>query len=104
MDSRENIKADLSELVKAYASVSSIIMQLRDETVLNPHDCDNLLGHLKSGLIEDVLLYTRANITQPLEKNALKTMKDYLMVKKSLERQNLSQEDMKEVLSLFFKK
>ncbi|MFH0861752.1 MAG: hypothetical protein V1875_01865 [Candidatus Altiarchaeota archaeon] len=104
MESKEEAKKELSALIKSYSMVSSIVVELRDEGTLNPHDCDNILGHLKSGLIEDVLMYTRSYLTQDNEKNALKTMSDYLIVKKSLEGKNLKPEDIKDILSIFFKK
>ena len=104
MEPNDTIKADLKELVKAYTIVSSIVSELRDEGVINPHDCDNVLGHLKSGMIEDILMYTRANFAQQIEKNALKTMRDYQTVKRTLERQNINPDEIKEILGLFFKK
>lgn len=104
MESKEGAKKELAELVKAYNMVASLVEGLQDEGIISSHDCDNVLGNLKSGMIEDILTYTRSYLTQDHEKNALKIMKDYLTVKKSLEAQNLKPEDVKEVLSLFFKK
>jgi hypothetical protein len=104
MEDKSTAKAELAELVKSYNVVASIVEELRDENVLNPHDCDNVLGHLKSGMIEDVLLYARSYLTHDHDKNALKTMDDYLSVKKALAGRNLAPEDAKEILALFFKK
>jgi hypothetical protein len=104
MGDLDNSKKDLADLIKAYHTVSSIIEELRDDDLLNPHDCDNILGQLKSGLIEDILMYARAHMTQTSEKNAQKLAIEYLAVKAALEKQNLKPEDEKEVLGLFFKK
>jgi hypothetical protein len=104
MEQKATAKKGLTELVNAYNMASSLVEELRDDGILNPHDCDNVLGHLKSGMIEDVLLYTRSYLTQDHEKNAVKTMDDYFSVKKCLEGKNLKPEDMKEIMALFFKK
>lgn len=104
MESTTAVKADITELVKAYGIVTVVISELRDDGILNSHDCDNILGHLKSGMIEDMLNYTRSHLTQSLEKNALKALKDYKVVKDVLEKQNLPPEEMKEIMGLFFKK
>jgi len=97
-------KKDLGELVKAYWQVCSIIERLRDEDVLNPHDCDNILGQLKSGMIEDILMYTRAHVTQNTESEVTKTVSEYMLVKGLLEKQNLSPEDKREIMGIIFKK
>jgi hypothetical protein len=104
MESKESAKKELKELLKAYNMASSLVEELRDDGVLNPHDCDNVLGHLKSGMIEDVLMYVRSYMTQEHERDALKTMEEYLSVKRTLEGKNLKPEDVKDILSLFFKK
>lgn len=97
-------KKELAELISSYNKVSSIIEELREEDVLNSHDCDNILGQLKSGLIEDVLMYARTHMTQNSEKNALKLANEYMVVKTALERQNLKPEDVKDLLGMYFKK
>jgi len=104
MESNTAVKADITELVKAYGIVTAVVADLREDGLLNPHDCDNILGQLKSGMIEDILMYTRSHLAQPLEKNALKTMRDYKAVKAVLEKQNLTPDEMKEIMGLFFKK
>jgi hypothetical protein len=104
MDSAADAKKELSELIRAYYSVSKVVEGLRDDGLLNPHDCDNILGHLKSGMIEDVLNSARAHMTQDLAKNAVKTGEEYLTVKKALESQKFSADDTKEILDIFFKK
>jgi hypothetical protein len=104
MGERDNSKKDLAELIKAYHTVSSVIEELRDEDLLNPHDCDNILGQLKSGLIEDVLMYARTHMTQDNGKNAIKLASEYTAVKTALERQNLKPEDVREIMGVFFKK
>jgi hypothetical protein len=104
MGERDSSKKDLAELIRAYSNVSSVIEELRDEDLLNPHDCDNILGQLKSGLIEDVLMYARTHMTQDNGKNALKLAGEYAAVKAALERQNMKPEDVREVMGIFFKK
>lgn len=104
MESKKDAKDDISTLVRAYSSVSSIVCELRDEGGLSEHDCDNILGHLKSGMIEDILMYTRSHLTQDTEKIALKTLEDYLLVKKALEAKNVRPEEIKDIISIFFKK
>lgn len=104
MDSKSGVKKELAELINSYNQVSSLVEELRDDGALNPHDCDNILGHLKSGMIEDVLLYARSNVTQDLERNSVKAAEDYIKVKKALAAQKLSPEEVKEVIGLFFKK
>lgn len=104
MGDYSNSKKELAELIKVYHTASSLIEELREEDVLNPHDCDNIQGQLKSGLIEDVLMYTRTHMTQDSERNALKLAGEYMAVKTALERQNMKPEDVKEVMGIFFKK
>jgi hypothetical protein len=104
MTDYKTAKKELAELVNAYQKVLSIIEELRNEDVLNSHDCDNILGQLKSGMIEDILMYTRSNLTQPVEANILKIAEEYAQAKKALTAKNLSPEDIREVMGVFFKK
>jgi hypothetical protein len=104
MTDHKTAKKELAELVQAYRRVLSIVEELRDEDVLNSHDCDNILGQLKSGMIEDILMYTRANMTQPVEGNILKIIDEYLVAKNALQGKNLSPEDIHEIMGIFFKK
>jgi hypothetical protein len=57
-------KKELAELISSYQTASSIIQELRDEDVISAHDCDNILGHLNSGMIEDILFYVRSYMTR----------------------------------------
>lgn len=100
----ERVKKDLADLFGAYRTASKAVEELRDGDVLNSHDCDNILGHLKSGMIEDVLAYTRSHLVQTPEEGVIKTMGDYLAVKAALGRQSLKEEDAREILGIFFKK
>ena len=100
----EAAKKDLSELFKAYKTAAAVVIELRDSEDLNPHDCDNILGHLKSGMIEDVLVYTRTHLVQTPDKGVVKAAQEYLAVKAALDRMNLKEGEAKEILGMFFKK
>jgi hypothetical protein len=96
-------KKELTDIIYSYHTASKIIQELRDEDIITAHDCDNILGHLNSGMIEDILLYVRSYMTRAPDSAVLKTMEDYVGVKRVLERQNMKPEDVKEILGLFFK-
>jgi len=103
MPHTSSYKADLSEIISSYKSATKMIEELRDENVVSAQDCDNIFGHLNSGMMEDVLLYVRSYMMQTSESAVVKTKDEYLKVKGILERQNLKQDEAKEILSLFFK-
>lgn len=96
-------KADLSEIILSYKSAAKIIRELRDEGVVSDQDCDNIYGHLNSGMMEDVLLYVRSYMMQTSESAVVKTKDEYLKVKGILEGQKLKPDEVKEILNLFFK-